>query len=777
MTDKETKKSVGEVVEKRIKPKVIRRRAVPKVEEAPKEEVAAKAVDAAEAAPKEATSKKGADEKAEPTAEPTAESTVEPTAERKAESKAERKAEPTPELKVKPTVGAKKKAAKKASATEEPKQTPDAKKGVGRKEVKVFGKDEKKPRPFAPRPVFRRGKGRRQQFRQPIRRAPVIQSGRELKKTEITETKTEKKVVRFAEAISVSEFSQKLGVKAGEIIRKLMALDIMVTVNEYLDIDTATVIAEEYGFVVESVAVQEDVLLTSVDGIEDAKGLELLPRPPVVTVMGHVDHGKTSLLDAIRRKNVVSGEAGGITQHIGAYHVHLDKGDVTFLDTPGHEAFTSMRARGAKATDIVVLVVAADDGVMPQTVEAINHAKAAGVPIIVAINKIDLPAADSDKIKQSLTEYELVPEDWGGETLFVEVSAKQNKNIKGLLEAIILHAEMLELKAPVASLATGVVVEAELDKGKGPVATVLVQSGTLKTGDSIVAGIYSGRVRAMVSDWGVRIKDAGPSMPVEIQGLTGVPEAGDIFTVVKDDATGRQIAEMRLVKNVEQDRLKSARVSLEDLYEKITAGDVKELNVVVKGDVHGSIEAVRETLEKLSTDAVTLKIIHSAAGGITEGDIMLASASNAIVIGFNVRPETKATKLAEAENVDVRLYNVIYNLVDDMKNAMEGLLEPIVTEEVLGRAEVREVFRVSKVGVIAGSYVTDGKITRGAKLRLLRDNVIVYEGDISSLKRFKDDAKEVATGYECGIGIEGYNDIKVGDVIEAFVLKEEAAKL
>ncbi len=493
--------------------------------------------------------------------------------------------------------------------------------------------------------------------------------------------------------------------------------------------------------------------------------------------MGHVDHGKTSLLDAIRMTTVASGEAGGITQHIGAYHVHLDKGDVTFLDTPGHEAFTAMRARGAKATDIVVLVVAANDGVMPQTIEAINHAKAADVPIIVAINKIDLPEANPEKIRQSLTEFGLVSEDWGGDTIFVEVSAKKEQNITGLLEMILLQAEILELKANVGIPASGIVVESRLDKGKGPVATVLIQNGTLKVGDTCVAGEYFGKIRAMISDWGHRVKEAGPSMPVKILGLSGVPTAGDTFSAVKDESTARQITNMRQRKARELEQASNSKISLADLYDQITAGEVKEFNVVLKADVQGSMEAVRDALLKLSTEKVGLKVIHNAVGGINEGDVMLASASNAIIIGFNVRPDVNATQVCERESVDLRLYNIIYNLTDDIRNAMEGLLEPIIREETIGTVEVREVFKVTKVGTIAGSYVTDGKVSRNAKVRLVRDSVVIYEGSISSLKRFKEDTREVASGYECGIGIEGYNDIKVGDIIEAYVVKEEAAKL
>ena len=597
-----------------------------------------------------------------------------------------------------------------------------------------------------------------------------------MKQTEITVIKASKRVIRIVDAISVADLSQRLGVKAGEIIKKLMGLGIMATVNQLIDIDAVTLIAQEYEYEVESGAVHEETLMEP-GATETEAPTNLKPRAPVVTVMGHVDHGKTSLLDAIRQTNVVSGEAGGITQHIGAYHVHLEKGDVTFLDTPGHEAFTAMRARGAKATDIVILVVAADDGVMPQTIEAINHARAASVPIIVAINKMDLPQADPARIKQELTQYGLVSEEWGGDTIFMEVSAKKRLKIKELLEIILLQSEVLELKASTDAPARGIVVEAKLDKGRGPVSTVLIQDGTLKVGDALVTGVSYVRIRAMINDWGERVEEAGPSMPIEILGLSGVPQAGEIFTVVKDEATARQIASIRQRKALEKDRLKTAKVSLADLYDKINKGEVKELSVVLKADVQGSIEAVKESLGKLSTDAIKLKVIHSAVGGISEGDCMLASASNAIVIGFNVRPEPKAQALAEKENVDLRLYTIIYNLVDEIKAAMEGMLAPVVKEEALGRVQIRDVFRITKVGIVAGCFVTDGKALRGAKARLIRDNVVIYEGKLSSLKRFKDDVKEVAAGYECGLTIDGYNDIKVGDVVELYILKEEAAKL
>lgn len=640
-----------------------------------------------------------------------------------------------------------------------------------RKEIKVFEKEPEIRKFFAGKKTAKKGR----QFGAAGRAAQKSSQTRPMKKTEITVPKAAKRVIKIVDAISVADLSQRLGVKAGEIIKKLMALGTMATVNQLIDLDCATLIAHEYEYEVESAVVEEETLLEA--GAAGEQVAEFTHRAPVVTVMGHVDHGKTSLLDAIRKTNVVSGEAGGITQHIGAYHVHLEKGDVTFLDTPGHEAFTAMRARGAKATDIVVLVVAADDGVMPQTIEAINHAKAANVPIIVAINKVDLPQANPDRVRQELMQHGLVSEQWGGDAIFIEVSAKKGIRIKELLELILLQSEVLELKANRSTPARGVVVEAKLDKGRGPVSTVLIQNGSLKIGDALVSGQHYGRVRAMLSDWGVRVNEAGPSMPIEILGLSGVPQAGDLFTVVKDEATARRIAGIRQQKSVDKDRLKTAKVSLNDLYDKINRGEVKELNLVIKADVQGSLEALQETLAKQATEAVKIKVIHSGAGGISEGDVMLASASNAIVIGFNVRPEAKAAALAEKETVDIRLYTIIYNLVDDIKNAMEGLLAPIVREEIVGRALIREVFRITKVGNVAGCYITDGKAVRGAKVRLIRDNVVIYDGKLSALKRFKDDVKEAQTGFECGMSIEGYNDIKTGDVIEMYTMKEEAARL
>lgn len=614
-----------------------------------------------------------------------------------------------------------------------------------------------------------------------IKRKDILEEKEQLHKIQPRKKKKEeqvapaptKRVIKMAEVISVGELAKRMGIKASEIIKRLMDLGIVATINQYIDIDAATLVAGEFGYEVEGTGLQVDDLIGEVEDRPE----DLRPRPPVVTVMGHVDHGKTSLLDAIRKTNVTSGEAGGITQHIGAYHVHLEKGDITFLDTPGHEAFTAMRARGARVTDIVVLVVAADDGVMPQTVEAINHARAAKVPIVVAINKIDLPNANPDRVKQALTEYGLVPEEWGGDTIFVEVSAKKGIGIKDLLEYILLQAEVLELKANPNKPAKGVIIESKLERGRGPVATVLVQEGTLMVGDVCVAGVHSGRVRGLINEKGERVKEAGPSIPVEVLGLSGVPEAGDSFNVVKDEAVAKKIVELRLAKQKEKELAKTSKVSLKDLYEKIERGDIKELNVIVKGDVQGSVEAVVEALKKLSTDRVKVQVIHSGIGGVSENDVMLASASNAIIIGFNVRAEVKARNLAEREGVDLRFYSIIYDLVDDVKKAMEGLLEPTYKEEFLGMAEVRQVFNIPKVGVVAGCYVTKGKITRNSNVRIIRDNIVVYDGKVASLKRFKEDVREVASGYECGVAIENYRDIKVGDVIEAYTLEKVATKL
>jgi translation initiation factor IF-2 len=622
---------------------------------------------------------------------------------------------------------------------------------------------EKRERVFEP--TFRPGKGKKKDRDR--------DRGPDSKKTEITVPKAIKRIIKITESITVGELAKRMGAKANDLIRALMKMGFMATINHPLDFETATIIASDFGYEVENVALDVDEILEAApDSPQD-----LVKRPPVVTIMGHVDHGKTSLLDAIRTTNVIAGEAGGITQHIGAYDVELSGRKITFLDTPGHEAFTAMRARGASVTDIVILVVAADDGVMPQTREAVNHSKAAGVPIIVAVNKIDKPEAKPERVKQELMEFGLVSEEWGGDTIFVEVSAKKHLNVESLLEMVLLQADVMELKANPNKEARGTIIEAKLDRGRGPVATVLVQEGSLKVGDYFVSGVHFGRVRAMQNNRGEKVAVAGPSMPVEVIGLTGVPDAGDVFVVLADERQAKEIAMHRQQKIRETELAKTSKLSLEQLYEKIQKGEVKELNVVVKGDVQGSVEAVSESLRKLSTDAIRLRVINSSVGAITETDVNLATASNAIVLGFNVRPEVKAQALAEKEGVDIRLYNIIYDAVDDIKKAMEGLLEPTLKEKFLGRAEIREVFSVPKHGNVAGCYVLDGKMVRNSQVRLLRDNIVVYEGKMASLRRFKDDVKDVASGYECGISLENYNDIKTGDIIESFEMEKIAATL
>jgi translation initiation factor IF-2 len=538
-----------------------------------------------------------------------------------------------------------------------------------------------------------------------------------------------------------------------------------------LDFETAYLIASEFNVELERKSVKSFEEQLEEFDVEDSEE-ELVSRPPVVTVMGHVDHGKTSLLDAIRNAHVTEQEAGGITQHIGAYTVTIRDKAITFIDTPGHEAFTSMRARGAQVTDIAILVVAADDGIMPQTIEAINHAKAADVPIIVAINKIDKPHANPERVKQELTEHGLVVEEWGGDTIAVPVSALKKEGISDLLEMILLVAEMLDLKANPNRLAKGTIIEAQLDKGRGPVATILVQNGTLRVGDSIVAGTAYGRVRAMMDDKGRRIKEAPPSTPVEVLGLNDVPAAGDIMYAVEDDKLAKQVSEERKEKEKAKQLKTTSRASLDELFSQLKEGEIKDLNLIIKADVQGSVEAVRQALEKLSNDQVRVKCIHGGVGGISESDVMLASASNAIIIGFNVRPSSNAIELAEREQIDIRTYRVIYNAIEDIEAAMKGLLAPEFKEVVIGHASVRAVFKISGVGAVAGSYVTDGKITRNANVRIIRDGIVVYEGKIDSLKRFKDDVREVASNYECGIGLENFNDIKEGDVIEAYVMEE-----
>ncbi|KWW10956.1 MULTISPECIES: translation initiation factor IF-2 [Peribacillus] len=576
--------------------------------------------------------------------------------------------------------------------------------------------------------------------------------------------------ITFYESLTVMELGKKLHREPSEIIKKLFMLGVMATINQTLDKDAIELICAEYGVVAEE---EIRVDLTDLESLvtEDASE-DLIERPAVVTIMGHVDHGKTTLLDSIRHTKVTEGEAGGITQHIGAYQVKVNDKKITFLDTPGHAAFTTMRARGAQVTDITILVVAADDGVMPQTVEAINHAKAAEVPIIVAVNKMDKEAANPDRVMQELTEHGLVSEAWGGDTIFVPISAKNGEGIDSLLEMILLVSEVEEYKANPTRKANGTVIEARLDKGRGSVATLLVQNGTLKIGDPIVIGNTFGRVRAMVNDLGRRVKDAGPSTPVEITGLNEVPQAGDRFIVFEDEKTARQVGEVRAQRQLASQRNEKSRVTLDTLFEQMKEGEIKELNIILKADVQGSAEAVAASLNKIEVEGAKVKIIHTGVGAITESDIILATASNAIVIGFNVRPDVNAKRAAESENVDVRLHRIIYKAIEEIESAMKGMLDPEFEEKIIGQAEVRTTFKVSKVGTIAGSYVTEGKITRDSGIRLIRQGVVIFEGEIDALKRFKDDVKEVATNYECGITIKNYNDLKEGDVIEAYVMEE-----
>jgi translation initiation factor IF-2 len=598
---------------------------------------------------------------------------------------------------------------------------------------------------------------------------------REVRKQPPAITAPRKKTLKIQEGATVKEFAELISVKISDVIKKFMELGYMPTINQPVDIDAALLVAESLGVKLE-VAPVEDTTVFEEEITEDVS--KLIHRPPVVTIMGHVDHGKTSLLDAIRETRVIETEAGGITQHIGAYKVPIKGKEIVFLDTPGHEAFTALRARGATVTDIVVLIVAADDGVKPQTVEAIDHAKAAKVPIIVAINKIDKPEANPQKVKTELSHYEIVPEDWGGQHIFAEISAKQRTGIENLLELILLQAEMLELKANPESPARGVVIESRLDKGRGPVATLLVQSGTLSVGDAFLSGTNAGRVRALQDDTGKRLEKAGPSTPVEVIGFGNIPVAGDTFVAMEDERKARQVALARLQKQKFAEVAATRKLTLDELYSKIKEGAIKELNIVIKGDVQGSVEAMKGALEGITHPEVKVRVLHAAVGGINESDVMLAAASEAIIIGFNVRPDPKASHTAEREGVDIRLYNIIYEAIEDVKKALEGLLEPTIKEKVLGRAEVRQTFQVSRLGTIAGCYVLDGTISRTSDgIRVVRDNIVVYEGKISSLKRFKEDVRDVQSGYECGIMVENFNDLKVGDVLENFVMEKVAAKL
>ena len=594
-------------------------------------------------------------------------------------------------------------------------------------------------------------------------------------KKELEQEETEKNaeaacgVIEIGETITVKELCEKLGKPTNDVIKNLIFLGVMAGVNQEIDFSTAEKLCEKYEVLVEKK--EEETELEAFEEETDIVEENLVKRPPIVTIMGHVDHGKTSLLDAIRHAKVTASEAGGITQHIGAYTVSLNGEKITFLDTPGHEAFTAMRARGAQVTDIVILVVAADDGIMPQTKEAINHCKAAEVPMIVAINKIDRPGANVDRVKQELTEHGLVSEDWGGDTICVPVSAKTGENLESLLEMVLLTAEMQELQADPNRKAKGTVIEAKLDKGRGSVASLLIQNGTLNVGDSILVGSTYGRIRAMFDDRGKKIKSAGPSIPVEILGLSEVPAAGDRFIVCKDEKTARNMADIRKQKIKADSHQASNRVSLEDLYSQIKEGKVKELSIVVKADVQGSVEAIRQSLEKLSTDDVKVRVIHGAVGAITETDVTLAAASNALVIGFNVRPDSNATVQSEKENIEIKTYRIIYDAIEDVKSAMIGMLEPEYKEVINGKAEVRMTYKISNVGTIAGCYVIDGKIVRNSEVRVIRDGIVIFESTLASLKRFKDDAKEVAKGYECGLSVEKFNDLKEGDIIESFTME------
>jgi translation initiation factor IF-2 len=663
---------------------------------------------------------------------------------------------------------------------------------VESEEEKKSGKLKKKGRrvraaPEAERPVKRRLPSRRKEIvtgedlyeRRPIpgrarkTRKAARAVGKDVRRTEITVPKAVKRRIKLDEAITVTNLAKRMGVKAAEVIRKLMEMGLMATLNQAIDFDTAALISAEFNYEVEKAGFEEAEIVQAAPDREE----DLQPRPPVVTIMGHVDHGKTSLLDVIRQTNVTEEEAGGITQHIGAYNVILDGGQVVFLDTPGHEAFTAMRARGAKVTDLVVLVVAADDGVMQQTIEAINHAQAADVPILVAINKIDKENANPDRVRRELAERGLTPEEWGGETTMVEVSAKQKIGLDELLELILLQAELMELKANPNKMARGRVVEARLDRGKGALATVLVQEGTLCAGEPFLCGTFYGRVRSMLDDRGRRVEEALPSMPVEVHGISGVPQAGDEFVVVADERRARQVAAHRQLKLREAELSQATKVTLDNLFARIKDGETKELRVVLKADTQGSLEAVTDSLHKLSAAEIRVNFIHSAAGAVTETDVMLASASDAIIIGFNVRAPSKVQELAETEGVDLRFYDVIYHVVAEVRDAMEGMLEPIYRENFMGSAEVLKTFTISRVGTIAGCMVNEGRVEQGARIRLLRDNVVINDSKIASLRRYQDEVKEVKAGQDCGIRIENYNDIKIGDILETYSIEEVKAVL
>ena len=702
---------------------------------------------------------------------------VEETVAPAAKPKKEKKAEPAAKIIKLPPKPVARPTPRPAPAVSEPdavKGDPDAAADARKKRRKKRTEEELDRKFFKKKIAFRKkavvegadlysGRGRSRKGRKDGRGKAALGQ-----KTQITTAKAIKRRIKVDEAIMLSELAKRMGIKASEIIKMLMGQGIMATVNHSIDYETACLVAAEFDYEVEKAAFEEEELIK----VEQDDPEALRERPPVVTIMGHVDHGKTSLLDVIRKTHVTDLEAGGITQHIGAYSVSTEKGQITFLDTPGHEAFTAMRSRGAQVTDLVILVVAADDGVMPQTVEAINHARASKVPLIVAVNKIDKAGADPDRVYRELAEKDLTPEAWGGDTIFVNVSAKQKIGIDDLLEMILLQSEVMELKANPSKQAFGHVVEAKLDSGRGPVATVLVKEGTLRTGDPVVCGVHFGKVRAMLSDMGTPVTEAGPSIPVEVLGLSGVPFAGDELVALKDEKDAKQVSSHRTQKQRSKELAKTNRMSLDNLFEKMKEGEVKDLNLIIKTDVDGSMEALKDSLVKLSNDEVKINVVHSASGTITESDVSLAAVSNAIIIGFNVRPTPKVQTMALEEGVDMRFHNVIYHVIKEIKDAIAGMMESIFEERILGRAEVREVFQIPKIGAIAGCHVTDGKIERSQLMRLLRDGVVYYEGKNSSLRRFKDDVKEVQSGYECGIGIENYNDIKVGDVIECYYLEE-----
>ncbi|MFO8030922.1 MAG: translation initiation factor IF-2 [Desulfohalobiaceae bacterium] len=688
-------------------------------------------------------------------------------------SRPEQKPEPEPEAEAAP-------AAAPDPAAQQPETKPDSRK-KGKKDkrvVDVSGLYEEKEQHKGNLEV---NKGKRAEVKgktggKPQRRKKPAPAAKEQKpaRPQPQPVKASKKKIRMEEAIRVSELAQEMGVKAQDIIKTLLSLGVMANINQSLDLDTATLVAAEFGYEVEDVGFSEEEFILPQ---KEDKQEELQPRPPVVTIMGHVDHGKTSLLDSIRKSHVTSQEAGGITQHIGAYHVQRSTGSIVFLDTPGHEAFTEMRSRGAQVTDIVILIVAADDGVMDQTKEAINHAKAAGVPIVVAINKIDKDNADLEMVKRELADQGLISEEWGGDTIFCNISAKNRIGLDQLLEMVLLQAEMLELQANPNKRARGHIVESKLDKGRGPVGTVLIQEGTLRTADAFVCGLHHGKVRALFNDTGTKIDSAGPAMPVEVQGFEGVPNPGDEFVVVESDKLSKRIAEERQSKHREKELAKETKVTLESFFAAKAKEEVKTLNLILKADVHGSLEAVTDSVHKLSTQEVKVNIVHGGIGAITESDIKLANASSAVLIGFNVRPTSKIKDIAEQEAVEIRFYNVIYQLVSDVKEAMAGMLEPVTREIYLGQAEVRETFNVPKAGTVAGCFVLDGKLKRNAGVRLLRDGIVIYTGKLSSLKRFKDDVKEVSKDYECGAGLQNFNDIKTGDIIEAFEEVQEKASL